>query len=133
MEGLCLCPPGCLQNPASDIDVNAIVVHHELLGALLAHLVHLWAGRYPLIENAVRLLEELLQHLQAAWTLMRILSSYCQGQPEQAGQHSCMLENPCALHAGSNSLLNYKQCSSRLHKLKCRGNGVGRLTLLIMR
>ena len=66
MEGLCLCPPLCFQNPASDINVDAVVVHHELLGAILAHFVHLWPGRYSLIENAVWLLEELLQHLQAA-------------------------------------------------------------------
>ena len=104
MEGLLLCPPGCLQYPASDVDVNAIVIHHEVLGAVLAHLVHLWAGRYPLVEDAVWLLEELLQHLQAAWTLLRIFSSYCQGQFEQARQRSCMLGNPCALKAGSNSL-----------------------------
>ena len=66
MEGLCLCPLECFQHPASDINVNAVVVHHELLGAILAHLVHLWPGCYSLIENTVWLLEELLQHLQAA-------------------------------------------------------------------
>ena len=76
MEDLYLCPPGYLQQPASDVDVDAIVVHHEMLGAILAHLVHLWPGRYPLIEDAVWLLEELFQHLQAvAWTLPRYLSS----------------------------------------------------------
>ena len=60
MEKLCLCPPRCFQHPASDVNVNAIVVHHELLCAILAHLVHLWAGHYSLIENTVWLLEELL-------------------------------------------------------------------------
>ena len=60
------------RNPASDVNVDAIVIHHEVLGAILAHLVHLWPGRYPLIEDAVWLLEELLQHLQAAWTVLRI-------------------------------------------------------------
>ena len=104
MEGLGLCPPGWSQHPASDVNVNAIVVHHELLGALLAHLVYLWAGCYSLIEYAVWLLEELLQHLQASQTLLRTSSSNCQGQPEQARQRSFMLGIPCAVQAGSNSL-----------------------------
>ncbi len=48
----------------SHVDVNAIEVLHEDLGLVLAELVHLWAHRNSLVEDAVGLLEQLVQHLQ---------------------------------------------------------------------
>ena len=60
----------------SHVDVNAIEVLHEDLGLGLAQLVHLRAHLDPLVEDAVRFLEELVQYLQSIPAKGRWLMPY---------------------------------------------------------